>query len=63
MGVYFRKSLRAGPLRLNFSKHGIGISAGVKGLRVGTGPRGAYLNAGRDGLYYRKYFGSRRFLG
>ena len=57
MGIYFRKSFRAGPLRLNFSKHGIGVSAGVKGFRVGTGPRGAYLKAGGGGLYYRKYFG------
>ena len=63
MGVYFRKSFRAGPLRLNFSKHGLGVSAGVKGLRIGTGPRGNYLNTGGHGLFYRIYFGSRRFLG
>ena len=63
MGVYFRKSFRAGPLRLNLSKHGLGVSAGVKGLRIGTGPRGNYLNTGSHGLYYRKYLGSRRFLG
>ena len=63
MGVYFRKSFRAGPLRLNISKHGLGVSAGIRGFRVGTGPRGSYLTAGGDGLHYRKYFRSRRFLG
>lgn len=53
MGFYIRKSLRFGPLRLNLSKSGIGVSAGVKGFRVGTGPRGNYVHAGRGGLYYR----------
>jgi hypothetical protein len=42
-----------GPLRLNVSKAGVGVSAGVKGLSVSTGRRGTYLNAGRKGLYYR----------
>ncbi len=40
MGWYFRRSVKFGPLRLNFSKSGVGYSYGVKGLRVGTGPRG-----------------------
>ena len=53
MGWYLRKSLSFGPLRLNLSRSGLGGSVGVKGLRVGTGPRGRYLHAGRDGLYYR----------
>nr|WP_242976038.1 DUF4236 domain-containing protein [Desulfosporosinus sp. FKB] len=26
-----------GPFRLNFSKRGVGVSAGVKGARVGIG--------------------------
>ena len=53
MGWYLRKSLNLGPIRINLSKSGLGMSAGVKGLRVGTGPRGKYLHAGREGLYYR----------
>ena len=53
MGWYLRKSLRIGPVRLNLSRSGLGGSVGVKGLRVGTGPRGQYLHAGREGLYYR----------
>lgn len=57
MGLFFRKGVKVGPLRINFSKSGVGVSAGVKGLRVGTGPRGNYVSAGRGGLYYRKYFG------
>ena len=53
--VFLRKSLRAGPLRFNLSKSGIGVSAGIPGLRVGLiGPRGHYIYAGRNGLYYRK---------
>jgi hypothetical protein len=56
MSFYFRKSVRLGPFRLNFSKSGIGVSAGIPGLRVGTGPRGTYIHAGRNGVYYRKTF-------
>lgn len=53
MGLYLRKSVRVGPLRFNLSGSGIGVSAGVPGLRVGFGPRGNYVHAGRGGLYYR----------
>lgn len=59
MGWYLRKSLILGPIRINLSKLGLGISAGIKGLRVGTGPRGSYLHAGREGLYYRTSLDSR----
>lgn len=34
MGFCFRKSVKIGPFRLNASKSGIGVSAGVKGFRV-----------------------------
>lgn len=54
MGFYIRKAIRVGPFRFNLSKSGIGVSAGVKGLRFGAGPRGNYVHMGRDGLYYRK---------
>jgi hypothetical protein len=53
VGFYLRKSLRAGPFRVNLSKSGIGVSAGIPGLRVGTGPRGSYVHMGRGGVYYR----------
>jgi hypothetical protein len=52
---YLRKAIRIGPLlRLNLSKSGIGFSFGVKGARIGTGPRGSYLAAGRHGVYLRQ---------
>jgi len=54
MGWYLRKSLKMGPVRFNLSKSGIGTSIGIKGLRIGTGPRGRYLHAGRGGLYFRQ---------
>ena len=53
MGFYFRQSVKAGPFRFNFSKSGMGLSVGVRGLRIGTGPRGHYVQAGVDGFYYR----------
>lgn len=40
MGWSYRKSVRLGPVRVNFSKSGIGASIGVKGARISTGPRG-----------------------
>jgi len=33
------------------------MSVGVKGFRVGTGPRGNYIHMGRGGLYYRSSLG------
>ncbi len=60
MGLYMRKSFRAGPIRFNLSKSGLGISGGVKGARIGVGPSGTYVHAGRHGLYYRKNLSSGR---
>ena len=61
MGFYLRKALRAGPLRFNLSKHGLGVSVGVPGFRVGLiGPRGHYVQMGRKGLYYRSTLGARQ---
>jgi len=60
MGFYIRKSVSVGPLRFNLSNGGVGISAGVRGLRVGTGPRGNYVHMGRHGLYYRQTFAPAR---
>ena len=54
MGLSFQRSVKFGPLRFNFSGSGIGVSAGVPGFRVGTGPRGAYVSAGVGGFRYRQ---------
>jgi hypothetical protein len=56
MGWYFRKSVGFGPFRVNLSKSGIGASVGVRGARIGLGPRGHYVRLGRGGLYYQQYF-------
>ena len=58
MGFDIRKSFKAGPVRLNLSKSGLGLSAGVKGARLGvTGDGQAYSHVGRHGLYSRDYYG------
>lgn len=55
MGLFFRQAFKFGPIRLNLSKSGVGISTGVTGLRVGVRPDGRqYVHGGRYGLYYRK---------
>lgn len=58
MAFYLRKAFKTGPVRLNLSKGGIGISAGVTGARIGMNSRGAYVHGGRHGLYYRKQLNS-----
>ena len=56
MGIFFRKSISLGPLRFNLSGSGIGVSTGIKGLRVGVSGKGkAYVAGGRGGLYFRQY--------
>lgn len=60
MGFYFRKSINFGGVRFNFSKSGMGVSAGVKGFRVGTNSRGNYIHMGRGGLYYRAAIGKKK---
>jgi hypothetical protein len=55
MGFFFRKSISYGPLRLNFSKAGIGTSIGVKGFRITSTARGTTnYTAGIGGFYYRE---------
>ena len=55
MGFYLRKSFRLGPIRFNLSKSGVGLSAGVKGARIGLNAKGKkYVHFGRGGIYYRK---------
>lgn len=53
MGFYVRKSISVGPFRFGLSKSGVNVSAGVKGFRIGTGPRGNYVHMGLGGIYYR----------
>jgi hypothetical protein len=60
MPFYLKKSVSFGPIRFNLSKSGIGVSAGIKGFRVGSGPRGNYVHVGRGGLYYRSSLPSGR---
>ncbi len=57
MPFYFRKTVKAGPFNFNFSTGGIGASVGIRGLRIGTGPRGHYVHAGRGGFSYRATIG------
>lgn len=54
MGLTFSKSIRFGAVRFNFSGSGIGMSVGIPGLRIGTGPRGAYISGGVGGFRYRR---------
>ena len=35
MALRFRKSIKIGPIRVNFSKSGVGASVGVRGFRTG----------------------------
>ncbi len=59
MGLYYRKSVSFGPLRLNLSKKGLGASFGVAGLRVGkqAGRSGLYARGGKRGVYFRTKLG------
>lgn len=57
MGFYVRRSVKAGPFRFNLSKSGVGVSVGVPGFRVGSGPRGNYVHMGANGVYYRTSLG------
>lgn len=42
MGLRFRKSSKAGPFRVNFSKSGVGYSVGGKGFRFTKKANGGY---------------------
>lgn len=60
MPFYIRKYVTLGPFRINFSKSGVGLSVGVRGFRVGTGPRGHYVHMGAGGVYYRRTLGRKK---
>ena len=54
MGFSFRKSIGVGPFRLNLSKSGVGVSTGVKGARISTGPSGTKVYGGWGPFRYQK---------
>jgi hypothetical protein len=54
MGIYLKKTFKFGPFNVNLSKSGIGFSTGVKGARISKGPRGTFVNIGKNGIHYRK---------
>lgn len=50
MGLRFRKSIKIAPgIKLNLSKSGIGVSAGVRGVHIGANSRGTYSSVGIPG--------------
>jgi DNA polymerase-3 subunit epsilon len=60
MSIYLRTSVRLGPLRVRVSPSGIGATARIPGLRVGTGPRGGFVRVDTAGVRYRSTTGGRR---
>ena len=53
-----RKSFKVGGLKLNLSKGGVGVSTGIKGLRIGINSKGKqYVSAGTGMLRQTKQFG------
>lgn len=53
MKLYTRKSIRVGAFRFTVSKSGVNVSTGIKGFRIGSGPRGNYINISSHGFQYR----------
>lgn len=63
MGFRFRKTFKAGPIRMTVSKSGIGFSAGVKGARITKPAKGkARTTVGipGTGLSYSKTVGDKK---
>ena len=59
MGWNLRRSINIGGIRLNLSKKGVGVSVGVKGLRIGRDANGnTYTHASipGTGVYRRDYY-------
>ena len=56
MGLYYRKSVKLGPFRVNLSSKGVGYSVGGTGFRTGisgSGRRYTSFNLPGTGLGYR----------
>jgi len=63
MGWNLRRSVNFGPLRINFSKSGIGYSVGSRGLRIGKDAAGrtySSLSIPGTGVYRRDYLSNPR---
>lgn len=63
MGFRFRKTFKAGPIRMTVSKSGIGVSAGVKGARITKPAKGktrATVGIPGTGLSYSKTVGGKK---
>lgn len=61
MGFRFKKSIKAGPVRVNFSKSGVGYSVGGKGFRVTKKANGGVRTTTSipgTGVSYVKDYGS-----
>jgi hypothetical protein len=57
MSFFFRKTIKIGPLNINISKSGIGLSIGVPGARIGKSANGQTYISGSvpgTGLGYKK---------
>jgi len=63
VGWNLRRSVNFGPLRINFSKSGVGYSVGGRGLRIGKDAVGrtySSLSIPGTGVYRRDYLSSAR---
>ncbi|NMH91855.1 DUF4236 domain-containing protein [Pseudonocardia bannensis] len=60
MSFYLRSSIKVGPFRCGLSRSGLSVSTGVPGLRVGAGPRGAFVRVGAAGVHSYLTVPSRR---
>jgi hypothetical protein len=60
MGWTFRRQIRVGPVNVNVSRSGVGVSAGAGPFRAGVDAKGRrYTNVrGPFGIYNRQYYGS-----
>ena len=66
MGWRYRRSINAGPLRLNLSKRGVGYSLGIPGCRVSThvdGRRYLVLSVPGTGISWWKLLQSKKKSG
>src|SRR5581483_1014082 len=59
MGWNFRRRIGIGPFRFNLSKSGVGLSAGVRGFRIGKDAKGrlySQTSIPGTGIYRRDYY-------
>ncbi len=58
MGWTFRRRIKLGPINLNFSRSGMGLSAGAGPFRAGVDAKGRHYSnvRGPFGIYNRQYY-------